>query len=987
VYRRGIALVGFLLLALNVAQRSAAQNTIYVNTTAQGITNGLCSLQEAIFSAEFGANVAIGSTDPDATYTTGCVAGSGNGDTIVLPNDVFQFSTLWDGDAHNPFGPTATPIIFTAMTIQGNGATLQWTGAGNSRLFAVSYASFTNLEFPDGTVHSFSGTGNLTLQHVYIQGFKIKGGDGASGGGGGLGAGGAIYLGKIPGGATPSLTVENSTFDSNGAVGGNGGSSINGGGGGGVFGNGGVQNPGGPNGSGGGGGGGGARGSGGESGAAGGGGGGTAFSGGLGGGNSGGAGGYLCGGNGGDFESDGHDGSCAGGGGGAGGADGLTSAPRGGNGNYGGGGGGGGNNGLTNAGDGGNGGFGGGGGAAGAELGEGGLGANGGNGGFGGGGGASLGGDLTGSPGAGGTFGGNADTSNGGGGGALGGAIFDDGGNVTVQDSTFYNNSVTRGTGANNGADAGGAIFSRNGSLTVQNVSISGNQATGSGGGIEVMNDGATTIFVLDNTIIANNGAQECITSGTITTKGSANNLIVNNSGCPNVTVSSDPQLGPLTLNSPGDTPTMAIVYGTSPAVDAGDDGTALATDQRGVARPQGPHSDIGAYEAPTPTADLSVVKSVSPRTAQPGDTITYTLSVNSTGPNTANGVTVSDTLPSQLTFVSCSADGGGVCMYSSGTVTVSYTSLAANAFSTVTIATKLNSGVQDGLNVGNSASVSASDPTDPNTNNNSSTAYFTVHNKADLAVTKSVSSNSPYWPATGIEVGDSLTYTVTLANKGPYDARSVVLSDSAPAGVTFTDCTASVGSCVWSGASASLSLASLTNGSTATLTIQATLNFGVGDGSTITNTASVTATTFDPDASNNAASASFTVLNNSDLYMFQSATKLTNRQLKYTVSVKNLGKYTAKQLRLTDPTPSGSKFVSITPGSWACSAPAPGATGAISCSLNTEAVNTTQTMIFVVKVTTPGNVLVTNTASVSEATFDPNTSNNTSALTAKVGP
>ena len=40
-------------------------------------------------------------------------------------------------------------------------------------------------------------------------------------------------------------------------------------------------------------------------------------------------------------------------------------------------------------------------------------------------------------------------------------------------------------------------------------------------------------------------------------TAKSAANLIMANSGCPGVTLLSDPQLGPLQLNSPGNTPTM----------------------------------------------------------------------------------------------------------------------------------------------------------------------------------------------------------------------------------------------------------------------------------------------------------------------------------------------------------------------------------------------------------------------------------------------
>ncbi|MGA8436532.1 MAG: choice-of-anchor Q domain-containing protein, partial [Methyloceanibacter sp.] len=42
----------------------------------------------------------------------------------------------------------------------------------------------------------------------------------------------------------------------------------------------------------------------------------------------------------------------------------------------------------------------------------------------------------------------------------------------------------------------------------------------------------------------------------------------------------------PLQLNSPGNTPTMAILP-TSPAVNKADSGSSLKTDQRGVTRPQ----------------------------------------------------------------------------------------------------------------------------------------------------------------------------------------------------------------------------------------------------------------------------------------------------------------------------------------------------------------------------------------------------------------
>src|SRR5437870_4693977 len=91
---------------------TAAGATIYVTTPIQKISESDgCSLQEAIYSANFHSNIAIDATDPDHFITSQCVAGTGN-DTIVLPTGgVFNLNNYLDGDAYNPYGPTATPII------------------------------------------------------------------------------------------------------------------------------------------------------------------------------------------------------------------------------------------------------------------------------------------------------------------------------------------------------------------------------------------------------------------------------------------------------------------------------------------------------------------------------------------------------------------------------------------------------------------------------------------------------------------------------------------------------------------------------------------------------------------------------------------------------------------------------------------------------------------------------------------------------------
>ena len=162
------------------------------------------------------------------------------------------------------------------------------------------------------------------------------------------------------------------------------------------------------------------------------------------------------------------------------------------------------------------------------------------------------------------------------------------------------------GGSADNGADAGGAIFSFNAFLLIADSTFSGNQSTGSGAGIVFIIDTITTntIFVLDNTIVANNGANECYADAS-QVSGAGNLIMQNGDGvrfgvCPGVVTTSDPNLGPLQQNSPGNTPTMAIVP-DSPAFNTADNSTSLLLDQRGVSRPQLGGFDIGAFEVRSP--------------------------------------------------------------------------------------------------------------------------------------------------------------------------------------------------------------------------------------------------------------------------------------------------------------------------------------------------------------------------------------------------
>jgi uncharacterized repeat protein (TIGR01451 family) len=693
---------------LEALENRLVLTTINVTTTAQEVNSDMyCSLQEAIYSANFDRSVAI---DPSATdlhsfIPTGCAAGSGHDEIVLGAGATYLMSNIIN-DPLNPLGPSATPVIFSDILIQAEGARLQRIGSQNMRLFSVADL-YTNIDV-DGNHISAGATGNLDLRDAYIKNFQAKGGDGAFGGGGGLGAGGAIFV------KSSTLYVSDSTFEGNSAIGGEGSnvpSQDHYGGGGGLGGNGGAN-----------GGGGGARGDG-DSG-----GGGTVSDG------SRDAGGFNCGGDPApDLHEDGGDGKCPGGGGGrAFHGSGLGLSVDAGDGAYGGGGGG---AGVTIA-DAGNGGFGGGGGAVGNG--------DGGDGGFGGGGGAGDGSCQSGlptDPGAAGLFGGNGHSNNefcvggaGGGGAGLGGAIFNHAGIVNISNSTLTGNTVSGGSAfvpiIQSGHGVGGAIFSLGGSLTIYNSTIAGNRSTSDNviGGIAVL----SSTFNLYNTLVYNNGdydgdhhddEQDCGVGSSAVAGGG--NLIGDGTSCPGVVTTDDPLLGTLQLNSPGKTPTMAIPL-DSPAVDAGVDLTGIVVDdQRGAFRPQGSAYDIGAFEAGPP--DLSVSISDSPDPVDAGFNLTYTILVETD--NDAANVRLTDNIPANTTYVSITGPGGWSCAYDPvGTAHVECNNplLPGGSSATFTLVVNVSAATPSNTTIPNTATVSTSLP-DPFSSNNSDTETTTA--------------------------------------------------------------------------------------------------------------------------------------------------------------------------------------------------------------------------------------------------------------------
>lgn len=335
-----------------------------------------------------------------------------------------------------------------------------------------------------------------------------------------------------------------------------------------------------------------------------------------------------------------------------GGAGGVVYPSAGGAGGIGGGGGGG-----TEAGSGGSGGFGGGGGGSGAN--------GGGTPGIGGFGGGGAGGRVI-SAGAAGGFGGGGGGSGdpngggaGGGGAGMGGGVFNDGGTLTIVDSTISGNTSRGGNGgtivysATGGSGFGAGVFNRDGTVTILNCTFAFNTVAAGSGGTPSKDGGAiynlqqsgTASLTLKNTILANSvgGSDAYNNAGTVT---GHHNLVETSTGLPGVVVSltSDPQLGSL-ANNGGLTFTHALLPG-SPAIDAGDDSVCPATDQRGAIRPQDGNSDsvnqcdIGAYEVPSPPTDIAL-SNASVAENQPSGTTVGTLTATDSTPGDAHTFTL----------------------------------------------------------------------------------------------------------------------------------------------------------------------------------------------------------------------------------------------------------------------------------------------------------------------------------------------------------
>ena len=266
-----------------------------------------------------------------------------------------------------------------------------------------------------------------------------------------------------------------------------------------------------------------------------------------------------------------------------------------------------------------------------------------------------------------------------------------------------------------------------------------------------------------------------------------------------------------------------------------------------------------------------------------------------------------------------------------------------------------------------NRALVVARDQPDPVARNNSAAAIVNGAANADVGVTKTVDRPAPL-------VGETVTFTVTVTNRGPSPATGVVVTDALPAGLTFVDAMPSQGTYTapnWTVGT----LSETGSAATATLTIVATVTAP----GALVNTATITQQTeVDPNAANDSASVTLNAAESANLKVTKSLTRSSphvGELLTFNVIVANQGPSPATGVVVTEVLSAGLSFESAAPSQGSYDA----ATGlwTVGAIANGGSAGLTITA----RVTQAGTV--TNTASVTDSDQpDPDPADNTSTVT-----
>jgi len=321
------------------------------------------------------------------------------------------------------------------------------------------------------------------------------------------------------------------------------------------------------------------------------------------------------------------------------------------------------------------------------------------------------------------------------------------------------------------------------------------------------------------------------------------------------------------------------------------------------IARSQTAAIDIGP-------ANLAIDKSHT-GTFSVGNNETFDLDVSNGGPDVANNITVTDTVPAGLTYVSFTGTGWSVDASGAPTIVWTHPGPLSSGGSLPAIAVTVLVDVAAVPSVTNTASVTSPSP-DSDLTDNSDSDVIAVYN-ADLSIDKAHVGD--------FTVGVDGVFTLDVANAGPDDATAIVVSDTLPAGLTYSSYTGS-GWSVDTSAAPTITWTHpgpVASGSSLP-TIAVTVAVDAAGVPSVLNTASVTSALPDTSSANDSDSDTITVNTPSADVAIQknhvgSFSQGVNGD--YEIVVSNNGPQTATGFTVSDTLPAGLSYVSSTGTGW----------------------------------------------------------------------
>jgi uncharacterized repeat protein (TIGR01451 family) len=372
--------------------------------------------------------------------------------------------------------------------------------------------------------------------------------------------------------------------------------------------------------------------------------------------------------------------------------------------------------------------------------------------------------------------------------------------------------------------------------------------------------------------------------------------------------------------------------------------------------------------------ADVSIAMTASPEPVLEGGDLTYTMTVDDSGPAPASDVIVTLPVAVGASYVSASSPVGTIG-YANGEVTASLGNLALNSPVTLTVVLQAETA---GM-LSETATVS-SDDIDPNSGDNQVTVTSQVNPASDLAVALAASGSAA---AATVD----LTYTVTATNNGPADDSSVTLNDTLPTAATLVSVSAQGGltPTIQNGV-VTLAIGNFAAGASETLTIVVDPTGAAG--TSLSDSAAITGQLPDPSPNNDAATLTLPVRGISDLGIAAVASPASvpvGQPLTFTLTVTNAGPANEPDAVVTSQLPTDVSVVSAaaTQGQ----APVVDKNGVLNADLGALAASDSATVTLIVVPQLASVGTLSDTFAVAGQNVDSNPGNNSVASTVTVVP